>query len=156
MALQKAKWQEIVLICTRILCCIFYPKINRKSVGLERWAMLNHWQLFGYNESKTIETVHVFHDGFRFYVFFWMLRWPYVLVPFVFNQNSIMFRYAWKYFRLFPLFSFWIFEQMANTKVKQTVLMISTRCAPFLLFDVVSFSFFMHSNKSSTFCWIAE
>lgn len=34
----------------------------------------------------------------------------YLLVPFVFNQNSIMFRYAWKYFRLFPLFfvlNFW-------------------------------------------------
>lgn len=72
----------------------------------------------------------------------WSLSFS-IRIPLCFGMHGNIFDY-------FHFFSFWIFEQMANTKVKQTVLMIPTRCAQFLLFDVVSFSFFMHSNKSST------
>lgn len=74
---------------------------------------------------------------------FFLIR--YCWWPFVFNQNSIMSRCAWKYFRLFPLFARPLECETSNEseakqcKAKLTVLMIQPDVRNF--FCLMSFRF---------------
>lgn len=132
----KAMWQEIVLICTRIFVLVRFHSNAGKNIARKMVVA----------KSVTASLQRAQSNGFSllFVRFFSM-------APFVFNQNSIITRYALKYFRLFPLFLARFSRNTRMAKANANGFNDSARCAQFLLFDVVSFPFFMHANKSSTF-----